>query len=200
MLDELCSPAAIQAFLDRTPYSTEPTYRSPRSVLRDGRAHCFDGACFAAMALERIGHAPRIIDLRAHRDDDHVLAIYQVGRFFGALSKSNVVLLRFREPVYRSLRELVMSYFEFYYNLDGDKALRDYSSPIPMRRFERANWRTDDAAMDLIAEHMNLVRHHPILTEPQLAGLTKVDARTYEAGLLGSDAAGLYKPEAVAAD
>jgi hypothetical protein len=106
LLETLRSPADIQNFLDVVPYSTEPVYRCPRDVVRDRLAHCFDGAVFAAAALERLGHAPLILDLRAVRDDDHVLANYRQGRHYGALSKSNVVMLRSREPLFRGLREL----------------------------------------------------------------------------------------------
>src|SRR5438128_1298491 len=100
VLDRLDSPAAVQAFLDAVPYSTDPIYRSPRSVLRDRRAHCFDGAVFAAAALERLGHAPRLVNMRAFQDDDHVIAIFQRDRRYGAVATSNFVPLRYREPVF----------------------------------------------------------------------------------------------------
>src|SRR5512141_1033501 len=126
---DLPAPEAIQRFLDETPYSSEGRYRCPRSVLRDRRAHCLDGALLAAWALRRLGDPPLIVDLRAVRDDDHVITIFRRRGRIGAIAKSNVVGLRFREPVYRSLRELVMSYFELYYNTDGEKTLRSYSVP-----------------------------------------------------------------------
>ncbi len=111
----LDSPAAIQAFLDGLPYSADPFYRCPASVLRDGKAHCFDGALFAAAALRRLGFPPAIVDMLPERDDDHILAIYKVDGHWGAIAKSNFVGLRFREAVYASLRELVMSYFEVFW-------------------------------------------------------------------------------------
>lgn len=191
---DLRSPAAIQTYLDSIPYSTDPIYRSPRSVMRDRKAHCFDGAVLAAAALRRLGHAPVIIDLRAWRDDDHVLAIYRREGHLGAVSKSNVSLLRYREPVFRSLRELVMSYFEFYFNLDKDKALREYSRPVDLRAFDRQGWQHDDAVMDAIAERLDGIHHHAILTPAMIANLAPTDQRTYDACLLGSDDAGLYRP------
>ncbi len=194
VLDGLTDPDRIQCFLDETPYSDEPIYRCPRSVLRDRKAHCFDGACLAALALLRLGHRPLLVDLRAHRDDDHVLAVYRRDGAWGCVSKSNVALLRYREPIFRSLRELVMSFFEFYYNLDYEKSLREYSPPIDLRRFDALDWPLRDAAMDAIAERLDRVAHRPLLTPTQLAGLRRMDQRSYDAGLLGANWAGLYKP------
>lgn len=194
VLDTLTSPAAIQTFLDGIPYSTDPIYRSPRSVLRDRKAHCFDGAVFAAAALRRLGHRPLIIDLRAWRDDDHVLALHRFDGHVGCVSKSNVSLLRFREPVFRSIRELVMSYFEFYFNVESQKALREYSVPIDLAQFDARGWTHDDAVMDVIATRLDTIHHHTILTPAMIANLTLTDQRTYASCLLGSDDAGLYKP------
>jgi hypothetical protein len=190
----LDSPRAIQDFLDQVPYSTDPIYRSPRSVLRDRRAHCFDGALLAAAALERFGHPPRLLDLAAENDDDHVLALYQVDGLWGAVAKSNTTTLRFREPIHRTLRELVLTYFEFYYNLNSVKSLRSYSVPLPLARFEHAHWRTDDATMDQIAAALDAARHLPLLPRRALTRLERVDAKVYAAGLLGADPDGLYQP------
>ena len=121
ILGRLDSPVAIQRFLDSLRYSSESRYRSPRTVLADRIAHCYDGAVFAAMALRRIGYPPLIIDMDGVRDDDHVVAIFKKNGRFGAIAKSNFAGLRYREPVYASLRELVMSYFESYYNVARDK-------------------------------------------------------------------------------
>ena len=193
-LGTLSSPAAIQAFLDSIPYSTDPIYRSPRSVMRDRKAHCFDGAVLAAAALRRLGHRPLIIDLRAWRDDDHVLALHSFQGHVGCVSKSNVSLLRFREPVFRSIRELVMSYFEFYFNVESQKALREYSVPVDLSQFDARGWTHDDATMEVIAQRLDTIHHHTLLTPAMIANLTLTDARTYDACLLGSDDAGLYKP------
>ena len=192
-LARLDSPWAIQQFLDGIAYSTEPIYRSPRDVLRDRRAHCVDGALFAAAALERLGHPPLVVDLRAHRDDDHVIAVFRRGRKWGCIAKSNVVLLRFREPVYRDVRELVMSSFDFYYNTDGEKALRSYTDPVDLRRFDRAGWRTRSGDIEgVVVKALDRVRHHRLLSPAEERALVRVDDRLYRAGLLGADAAGLY--------
>ena len=194
MLLALDTPLGIQAFLDATPYSADDTYRSPRTVLRDRRAHCYDGALLAACALWARGEPPLIVDLRAHNDDDHVITVFRRHGRLGAIAKSNTTVLRYREPVYRDLRELVMSYFEFYYNLNGDKALRDHSGLLDLRRHAEETWPDDDAAMMSLADRLNQVRHFKLLTPAMIAGLGKVTGDVYAAGLLGSDAAGLFQP------
>ncbi len=118
-LARLATPGEIQAFLDSIPYSTDLFYRCPLRVLRERVAHCFDGALFAAAMLRRIGHPSLIMEMIPNgRDDVHLMALYKREGHWGAVAKSNVVGLRFREPVYRTLRELVMSCFEMYYNLE----------------------------------------------------------------------------------
>ena len=195
LLHRLETPWQIQVFLDETPYSTEPIYRSPLSVLRDRRAHCFDGALFAAAALRRLGLPPLILDMRAHNDDDHVVALFQIDGHWGAIAKSNTTVLRYREAVYRSRRELVMSYFDFYYNLHGIKALREYSGAVDLRRFDALGWMSEDAGLGRIAAHLDAVKHQPILTQAMIDRLAPVDKKLYDAGLLGADSAGLYQPE-----
>jgi hypothetical protein len=193
-LERLSDPIQIQAFLDRIPYSADPIYRSPRSVLRDRKAHCFDGAVFAAAALRRLGHPPLLINMRAVRDDDHVIAVFRRDGHVGAVAKSNFVGLRFREPVFRHLRELMLSYFEDFYNVDREKTLRTYSATLDLRRFDSLGWETRDEAMDVIAARLDTIRHFPLITERQDAILALVDERFFRAGMLGINRAGLYKP------
>jgi hypothetical protein len=130
LLKRLNTPFKIQEFLDKLPYRSGDTYRCPLQVLRSKKAHCFDGAIFAAALLERLGHQPCISYLVAHNDDDHLLALYKKNGCWGAVSKSNYSGLRFRDPVYRSLRELVMSYFEPYYNIKKQKTLSGLYAPF----------------------------------------------------------------------
>lgn len=193
-LYHLDTPAEIQAYLDSTVYSADPVYRSPRSVLHDRTAHCFDGAVLAAAALKQLGEPPLLMNLRAVRDDDHVLAVFKRDGCLGAIGKSNFVGLRFREPIYRGARELVMSYFEVYYNVAAEKTLRAYSAIVDLDVIAGAGWETDDAAMDVIAATLDTIRHYPVLTPAQEAALTPVDKRSLDAGLLGVNAAGLYRP------
>jgi hypothetical protein len=195
MLSALTSPFKIQEFLDSIPYSSEDVYRSPASVLRDSQAHCFDGALFAAAALRRLGYPPRIVYMIAVRDDDHLLAVYQRNGCWGTVAKSNCSGLRYREPIYRSLRELVISYFDDYFNIEGEKSLRSYTAPVDLARYDHLDWMTSDAGLDTIAEELDKPRKFQVLTEGMIADLSPVDKRSYDAGFLGSDWAGLYDPK-----
>jgi hypothetical protein len=192
-LDRLNSPAAIQAFLDDIPYSTDHFYRCPLRVWRERTAHCFDGALFGAAALRLLGHPPLILDLFSERDDEHMLALYKRDGHWGAVAKSNFVGLRFREPVYRGLRELVMSYFEVYFNLEREKTLRAYSRPLNLKTFDRLCWMTSDEHLELIAERTDRLRRFPVLTPRMLAGLSPVDVRTFQANIVGLNMDGVYK-------
>ncbi len=195
-LAHLTTPGAIQAFLDGIPYNTDPIYRCPLRVLRERVAHCFDGAMFAAAMLRRIGHPPLVMEMTSNgRDDVHLLALYKREGHWGALAKSNFVGLRFREPVYRTLRELVMSYFELYYNLEREKTLRGYTMPLNLETYDKLDWMTRDEPMDLIADRLDEVRRFSLLTQSMIDGLRPVDERTYRAGLMGVNEAGLFRPE-----
>jgi hypothetical protein len=196
VVSSLTSPAGIQAFLDSIPYSPADFYRCPLRVLRDRTAHCFDGAMFAAMALRRIGYPPLILDMLSNgRDDEHLLALFKIGRCWGAVAKSNFVGLRFREPVYRTVRELVLSYFEQYYNLEREKTLRGYTGPLNLKRFDRLNWMTADETMERIAQRTDAIRRVMLIDGEMEKRLSPVDERSYQAGLIGSDPKGIYKPK-----
>jgi hypothetical protein len=190
----LTTPDRIQAYLDDVPYSPEYVYRSPRSVIRDRKAHCFDGALFAAAALRQLGHPPVIVDILAHNDDEHLLALFRRHGRVGAVAKSNFVGLRFREAVYRSVRELVLSYFEFYYNVDREKTLRGYAAPLDLSRFDRFRWMTSDDHLVEVEKALDRRRVVTLVTAEVVAGFSPVDPRSYAAGLSGADPEGLYKP------
>jgi len=191
----LSTPFKIQTFLLDLPYSAEERYRSPRSVLRDRTAHCFDGCLFAAAALRYLGHPPLIVDLLPNaRDDDHLIAIYTVERRWGAVAKSNFSGLTFREPIYRNLRELVMSYFEQFYNVQKEKTLRGYTLPLNLRRFDRLDWMGSDEHLEVIADRLDVIRRVSLLTRSMARRLSPLDERSYKAGLLGANWNGLYKP------
>jgi hypothetical protein len=196
VLTALQNPGDIQRFLDSIPYSADPFYRCPLRVLRERTAHCFDGAVFAAAALQRLGFPPLILELLPDaRDDDHLIAPFKIDGRWGALAQSNFVGLRFREPVYRHLRELVMSYFEHYYNVAREKTLRGYALPLNLNTMDRYYWLTDDAAMDRIAARLDSQRKIPLISAEMSARLTLVDERSYQAGLLGANEAGLFQPD-----
>ncbi len=182
----LSTPQKIQKYLDDLPYNKEPrgpTCRSPRRVIRDRTAHCFEAALFAAAALRLSGLPPLIFDLEAVRDDDHVIAIYRTDGYWGAIAKSNYAGLRFREPVYRTLRELALSYFEHYYNLKGEKTLRAYSGPVNLGRFDRIQWMTSEKDLWAIPEYLLDIRHTPI---PGITRRMFMDERSFKAGLVGT--------------
>ncbi len=195
VLTQLTSPIKIQNFLDDLTYSADTFYRCPLRVFRDRMAHCFDGALFAAAALRRIGYPPLILDMIPNeRDDDHLLALYKHGQHWGAVAKSNFVGLRFREPIYRTLRELVMTYFEQYYNVAGEKTLRGYTVPLNLKSFDKWNWMTSDDHLERIAERLDGIRRTTLLTPSMIDNLSKLDDRSHKSGLLFVNKAGLYKP------
>lgn len=186
----LGTPERIQELLDsEVGYNKEPdgpTCRSPRRVLRDRVAHCMEGALLAAAALRLQGRPPLIVDMEAVRDDDHILAVFRENGCWGAVAKSNYSGLRFREPVFRSIRELVLSYFEHYYNLEGEKSLRRYSRPVNLARFDRMEWMTAERDLWEIGDYLCGIPHSRILTPSMVRRLRPVDRRLFEAGLVGS--------------
>ncbi len=196
VMDGLDSPLRVQAFLDSTVYGAENVNRCPLSVLRDGVAHCLDGALFAVAALRRLGYPPLVVDLlpAPGTDDDHVLAVFQCEGRWGAVAKSNFVGLRFREPVYCNLRELSMSYFESYFNIDGLKTLRGYTRPFNLAALDRLGWMWSDAGADAVEKRLYTLKAIPLLSETVAARLSPVDEITYRAGMLVVNPAGLYQP------
>lgn len=194
VLSTLVSPRAIQDHLDAMPYNTDHVCRSPREALRAGRAHCTDGALFAAAALRRLGWPPLLMDLRAVDDDDHVVALYREGSRWGAVAKSNTTLLRMRDPVYRTLRELALSYFPFYFNTDGVMSLRSYSLPLDLERFDDRRWMFASADQEYIAEALDRRRHVPLLDEATARRLPRAPRYLMDACFAGADPAGLYVP------
>jgi hypothetical protein len=194
----LDTPVKIQAFLDTCPYVAEYTNRSPLRVMADRRAHCLDGGIFAAAALRRLGHRPVVVDIFPDpgMDDDHVLAIFKRSGRYGAVAKSNFVGLRYHDPVYRSLHELIMSYFEQFYNLNGIKTMRTYALPLDLSRYDKLNWETSDAGVDALEKILLARKRVPLITPEMAAQLAPVDEAAYKAGMLISDPAGIYKPKA----
>jgi len=189
VLKTLKTPEKIQRFLDsEIAYNKEPdgeTIRSPRRVLRDKVAHCLEGALLAAAALRVHGSSPLLLDLETVHDDDHVLAVFKQHGHWGAIAKSNYSGLRFREPVYRNLRELVMSYFEVYFNASREKTLRNYSRPVDLSRFDGIGWMTAEADLWVISEHLTNIPHVPLLRNGAARRLARVDDRLFAAGLVG---------------
>lgn len=195
VLSRLSSPEKVQRFLDEDlAYNHErdgETCRSPRAVLRDRTAHCGEGSIFAAAALRFHGRPPLVIQLRAVRDTDHVVALFAIpggrgGRSWGAVAKSNYAGLRYRSPVYRTVRELVMSYFENYYSPLGERTLRTFTRPVNLSRFDRRGWETAEGDICDVSDWIATRRFHPLLTRAQTRALSRVDARLYHSGLVGA--------------
>ena len=190
----LDNPARIQAFIDNEiPYSPEDADRCPLRVLRDRIGHCLDGALFAAAALRLTGQPALVLQMLPNeRDDDHMVAVYKSFGCWGAVGQSNFVGLRFREPVYRTLRELVMSYFEVFFNLDGEKTMLGYRRPIRLSKYDRLGWMWDDNAIPIILEDVARKPGIRVISKEQESALSLVDRRSIEAGKLGSNPDGLY--------
>lgn len=169
------------------PYHLAGTAWSPRRVLRARTAHCLEGAVFAAAALRVLGFPPLLLDLEAVQDTDHVVAVFRSRGHWGAIAKSNFSGLRYREPVYRSLRELVMSYFDGYFNLRGERTLRAWAGPVNLARFDRTQpgWMTTEDDVWWIAEHLLEIRHARLLRPAMVRTLSRVDRRALAAGRVG---------------
>lgn len=186
-LKKLRTPTQIQNALDTIPYNFErdgETCMSPRRVLREHRAHCIEGAMVAALALRLQGEKPLLLDLTsAPHDLDHVVALYQWKGYWGAISKTNHAVLRFRDPVYRTVRELALSYFHEYTDDAGNKTLRSFSRPMDLTRFDRIGWMTTEEDLWDIAHALDDVPHTSILASRAHAQtLRKQDATERRAG------------------
>jgi hypothetical protein len=186
-LKRLTSPRKVQDFLDRIPINMEPdgeTCTSPLVTLKRKRAHCLEGALVAALALWMQGERPLIMDLKTTDDDvDHVVALYKQHGHWGAITKTNHAVLRYREPIYRNLRELAASYFHEYFKPNGKKTLRSYSVPFDLAKYP-ADWITSDANLWALERAIDRSPHRPLLTRRQIAGLRQADAIEIEAGEL----------------
>ncbi len=194
-------PIDIQRFLDSLRYVGEERDRCPLDVMKDGQCHCLDGGLFAALALRRIGDPGLLIDLvPAHDkrgrkiDDDHVLAVFRRYGLWGAVAKSNFPWLRYREPVYRSLRELVMSYFEVYFSLDSVKALRGYTRPFDISRFDPLDFAWDETGAAALYKSFYSRKVVTLIARQTEALLESVDQRAYDFGVLGVDLNWVYRP------
>ncbi|HET9589533.1 MAG TPA: hypothetical protein VFO91_12170 [Anaerolineales bacterium] len=176
------TPFAIQEYLDHMPYIAEERDRAPLQVVLDGQCHCLDGGFLAALALWRIGFRPLVIDIVPDpgMDDDHVLALYWVDGRWGAVAKSNYVNLGFREPVYKSLRELVMTYFEHYVSVNQEKTLRGYTRPLDASRYMHLNWAWDEEGANVLYhKHFYGRKAIPLITADMAKRLNPVTDRVY---------------------
>ena len=184
-LQALKSPAQIQKFIDALPYQYGNTAWSPQRALQERKGHCLEGALLAAAALRINGHPPLLMDLEAVQDDDHVIALYRENRLWGGIAKSNFAGLRFRAPIYRTLRELALSYFEHYYNLRGQRTLRSYSGQVNLGRLDGRHWMTAEEDVWCVPELLIAARHYPLFPDKVGRALPRLDRRSFEAGMHG---------------
>lgn len=186
ILNKLNTPVKIQDFLDQMRINFEErgdTSFSPMSVLEKNKCHCLEGAVLAALALRVHGFPPLLLDLTAARHDfDHVVAVFKKYGKWGAISKTNHAVLRYREPVYSSVRELAMSYFHEYFDDRGRKNLRSFSLPVNLKRFDQLGWMTTRKDIFYIPEYLADVRHFQILGRRQIRNLRKADAIEIQVG------------------
>ena len=178
-------PYGVQRFLDDMPYHLADTAWSPRRVLRERTSHCLEGAIFGAAALRVLGFPPLLLDFEAENDTDHVLAAFRVKEHWGAVAQSNYTGCRYREPVYRSLRELAMSYFNLYFNMRGERTLRNFSRPVNLARFDHLEWMTTEDPVWFIPNYLCDIHHFKLLRPGMVKRLHRVDKRLFQAETMG---------------
>ncbi|MGV8118334.1 MAG: hypothetical protein AB2L14_01085 [Candidatus Xenobiia bacterium LiM19] len=193
-------PIEIQRYLDSIKYNDESSWKSPRYVLREGTANCGEGACLAAAILKYMGYEPLVLDMGVVNDDDHLIAVYKYDEHWGAVAKSNTTLLRFREPVFRTPRELAMSYFEFYFNVQGFKSLRRYSLPINLDSLEPSDWITTELDLNVYMDQFARLPYEAILTAEMERNLSMTEPDVVKACFLGASRTGLYVPPGCSID
>jgi hypothetical protein len=184
LLQRQSSPRKLQSFVNAIPINFEPDGDScftVRQVLAHRRAHCIEAALVAACALWLNGDPPLVCDLRAEGDWDHVLALFRRGGLWGAIAKSNHLALRGRDPIYRSVRELALSYFHEYHNDRGERSLREYSRPFDLRSLDPAEWVTGDAGAWEAERRIDLSRHYRLYPSSQQRYITPIDAMQWRA-------------------
>src|SRR3989338_2991570 len=189
-LAQLATPINIQDFLDALPMNGEKggnTHHSPARALSARKAHCIEGALLAALALWIAGEPPLLMDLWADegRDgEDHAVALYKRGRYWGAISKTNHASLRFRDPIYRTVRELALSYFhEWFLNTTGEKKLEAYSMPYNLSRLG-TSWVASREDLWHLDDILNAVRHYPLVPKGHVPHVRPADGVELRAGRL----------------
>lgn len=188
VLKKLSTPKKIQDYLDTLAINFEKrgdTHRSPKRVVETGEAHCIEAALFAAAALWVLGRPPLLLDLKAAKGDyDHVVALYKEGGYWGAISKSNHATIRWRDPVYKTVRELAVSYFhEWFPEKTGVRTLRSYSLPLNLERFGY-DWVVADEDLWWVDQALNRQKHFPIAPRKNLKNARRADHMEIKAGSL----------------
>ncbi len=193
ILKSINTPNKISKYLAKLKYKVKDGCYSPRMVMKHGEAHCFDGAFMAAAAMEFHGYKPLIVDLWAQDDDEHLLCVYQEKGLWGCIAKSNTSLLLERTPIYNNVRELVMSYFDFYFNYYGKLGLYGYSTPINLNKFNKFEWRTTASDIEFLSEHIDKCLHYEIIDPKKLRKLPKVNDVILKACFINSNLKGVKR-------
>jgi hypothetical protein len=199
--ENLKRPIDIQRYLDSLPYVGEERDRCPLDVMKDRQCHCLDGGLFAAVALRQIGEPGLLIDLVPKRDaagrfvdDDHVLAVYRRHGCWGAVAKSNFPWLRYRDPVYRSLRELVMSYFDVYFSVQRLKVLHGYTRPLNIAQYDALGYAWDEAGAKRLYHKLYARKQVPLISAKSAAELQPADKLAYDSAFLGVNWDWVFRP------
>lgn len=179
LLKKLNTPAKVQDFLNGLEFNFEKngeTLKSPLMVLRTKNAHCLEGALFAAYVLSLHKHKPLILHQSTTKDDyEHVIALFKQDGYWGAISKTNHSVLRYREPIYKNIRELNMSYFHEYFLENGKKTMRGYSIPLNLNIFKNKNWPTDIEDLWYIDKKLDEIKHYDIASQNAIKKFRKAD-------------------------
>jgi hypothetical protein len=178
LFKRLNTPQKIQDYLESIPFNFETggeTYMSPRRTAEAGKAHCFEGALLAAAALAYHGQKPLIMDIQTTpNDDEHVVALFTAEGHWGAVSKTNHGILRYRDPVYKTVRELAMSYFhEYMLEENGEKTMRAYSAPFNLSKYPSDKWLTADEELFWLVDALDASKHYPVAPAKNLRQLRK---------------------------
>src|SRR3989338_2389228 len=185
LLQKLNTPAKVQNFLNKIPFNFEERgerLKSPILTLKTRRAHCFEGALLGAYILSLCGFPPLVLHLKTTKEDyDHVLAPFKINGLWGALSKTNHTVLRYRDAIYKNIRELVLSYFHEYFLNDGEKTLRQYSRPLNLNTLGK-NWIVQKGDLWYIDKKLDEIKHYNILPKMRIKKLRKADKIEIRAG------------------
>ncbi len=185
-INSLNTPKKITSYIDNLNYNYSDSSLSPLDVLQENKAQCLQAALTASCLFNYHNHPPLLLDLRAVRDEDHVLCIYQVDGYWGSIAKSKFTGLRGRDPVYSSIKELALSYFENYFNFAGQKTLREYSIPLNLTQFDSKNWMTNTDVQSSIAIKLDLIKHYSLFSKSHTIYLSRVSGVRFTAGTMDS--------------
>lgn len=185
-LRSLRTPVKVQDFLNSIPMNFEKhgdTLMSPRRVIREQKAHCMEGALLAAAVFWVQGKKPLLLDLRATpNDDDHVVALFQECGLWGAISKTNHAVLRWREPIFKSIHVLASSYFHEYFLDDGRRTLREYSRPFLLSAKKYAGWTVAEDDLWQLSDELDASCHYPVAPPSALRHVRRADSIERKAG------------------